>query len=220
MPDIYISRSTEQLESILPKLEAAGLSAFCSSQIKREFVPFELPSRSFDWVFFSSPFAVDAFFNSVVRHPEVKWGAIGPGTAKALEDRVVVDFTGKASDTDQVAREFAELAGNAMVLFPSPEKGLRKVQTMFPSERSIELVCYKTSSDPSTVPGCKLYVFSSPSNVKAFFQVNEISADTPCIAFGPSTFQALKANGIQNITVLRGLEEDELLEAIFAKFVS
>ena len=182
MPRIYISRELVQAQDLVNALTVRGFEVDCKSQITREFLDFSVELKAFDWIFFSSPYAVASFFK-IKSSDGCKLGALGSGTAKALQDYGKVDFIGEGSSTIEIGKQFLAQIGSEKVLFPSPEKGLRSVQSVFPKTQFEELICYRTILNSSVIESADAYVFSSPSNVHAFAEKKPIPSKCCLLCF-------------------------------------
>jgi uroporphyrinogen-III synthase len=212
--NIYISRKKEQAAFLMRELEALGHRVEAIPMIRTEAV--EMPSRLPDceWIFFSSAEAVRFFFEQRHAVSGKKWAALGASTAAALKQYVTVDFTGDASDIEGTAKTFASISSGQMALFPVSEQSLRSIQQHKKREEVADVVCYRTIPQPKKIADADILVFSSPSNVDAFFQVNEKRANSRFVAFGPSTAAALQKQGISDPVIPVSLEDSELLRTI------
>lgn len=220
MATIYLSRNPEQSADVIQALETKGHIVHACSQIKREIIRTELPPLHWDWAFFSSPFAVEAFLANHQLPAGIQTAAIGPGTAEALNRIEPCAFIGEGIDTSAIAQSFAQLVKTQSVLFPVPEKGLRKVQQELNPAQVTEVVCYRSLPNPQVVTRCDCYIFSSPSNVDSFAGINEFPEDAKYVAFGKSTASALNRKGIGQLTLLPGFKDEDLIQAIFSMFAS
>jgi len=219
MPRIYISREESQAAQLSEALRSKGFLVDCQSQIRREFINFTVDLNGIDWLFFSSPYAVESYF-SQEKVSDIKIAALGSGTARALEKYTQVHFTGEGSSTKEIGERFLQSIGKSRVLFPSPEKGLRAVQSLFPKEQFEELICYRTMPAPKKITEANAYVFSSPSNVHAFALENSFPKEAEYFAFGPSTALALEKYAMNKQEFIQSYEDEVLIQAIFSKFVS
>lgn len=218
MKRAYLSRESGQSPNLENALRQKGFIIDCQSQVERSIIPIPNKLPEFDWLFFSSPFAVGAFFEQNPDLGNTRIAALGKGTAEAIEKYHSVDFVGQSSNTDIVAQSFKKLIGEDIVLFPSPEKGMRKVQNALLPEQVREVICYSTSPSPKKIDEADVYLFSSPSNVKAFAKLNHFPNKAVYYAFGKSSAAALEESGVKNIELTRTYDEKVLIQAIFSKF--
>lgn len=175
-----------------------------------------MPIRPFDWVFFSSKQAVAAFFKQEKYNPALKYGAVGKGTAEALARYGEARFVGTSSHTELVAKEFAQHAGSTTVLFPCSNISERTIQQALRAEQVLEVVCYTTTEVPTPVGHPDVLVFSSPSNVRAFFEANTLLAHQQVVVFGPSTAKQVAEFTSHAVVVLKQADTNSVLEAIKA----
>lgn len=198
----------------------AGLSAqdfdvHAESLIRTEAISFDPKLPSTDWIFFSSSNAVRHFFQGKPHLQRQRMAAIGKGTAQTLSAFHAVDFTGDAIDIEDSAYRFADIAQNQTVLFPIAADSLRHVQAAFNPENIIELPVYRTIEKPCMIPPADVYVFSSPSNVRSFFQHNATPpAHMKCVAFGEATALELRNHQVDTIEIPQGLDTTDLLHTI------
>ena len=151
--------------------------------------------RNADWIFFTSKNAVDYFFDLEPLLPKsVKFAAMGSGSETALRQHgYTAEFTGEGIDTEAVAKNFAALANGSTVLFPIAENSLRSIQKGLSADTTIiDLPVYETVTlDDVDRSGAELLVFTSPSNVDAYFNSNLLEPFQKVIAIGKSTGKKL-----------------------------
>ena len=171
-----------------------------------------------DWIFFSSKNGIDYFFRLNPLLPkDVKFGVVGRGSEDALRKLgKVPDFVGESSDTKEVAEEFAAVANGSNVLFPMAKDSLRTIQQgLAPETKITELVVYETilleEVDKSFAD---VMIFTSPSNVEAYFENNLLDPGQQVIAIGKSTGKKLQE---MNVSYLLPASPDEvgLAEIVF-----
>ncbi|MFN8776871.1 MAG: uroporphyrinogen-III synthase [Flavobacteriales bacterium] len=217
---VYISREVPEGHHLMNILAAEGLELIARPMISTESVPFDRPALRSGWIFFSSKEGVRHFFADRPDTGKCQLAAIGEGTARALRKYGQVDFTGHSSDTSAVAREFRKVAGRRKVWFPVSEQSVRTVQQALPASQVTDIVCYRTKEDPAPIGHPDVLVFSSPSNVHAFFKTNTILSMQKVVAFGKTTASALHEHAVAEVTVSRGTSDEALLLAIKEALVS
>ena len=194
MIDVFISRSESDVRELVLSLNSSNYSAHCQSLISLEFLSFNI-KKDFDWVFFSSSNGARSFFQQTT-NVNAKYAAIGPATASAVPFEC--DFVGEGTNTEEIARMFFHLVGNERVLFPSAEDSLNSTANLF-NQGQIEIIStYKKTRLALPLPEARLYLFSSPSNVYAAQESNDL-VGMNCVAYGAATASALKAAGVRNI---------------------
>lgn len=166
----------------------------------------ELPGA--EWIFFSSANAARSLMEQEVDISNYRVGAVGRGTTHFLESKGVhVEFVGRGGNIPRVATDFAEIAGTRTVLFPISDKSRRSIQQELDPEQVVDVVAYTTTIVPREVDQFDAVVFTSPSNVKGFFQSNELNG-AHAIAIGKTTQEALKKLGIEASTPAQPTERD------------
>ena len=172
------------------------------------------------WIFFSSKNAIEYFFQlEPVLPKSVKFGVLG----RASEDTLrrfgkAADFNGENEgiDTADIAERFAAVANGATVLFPGAKGSLRTVQQALSSEsKIIELPVYETVMEESVEgSSADVLVFTSPSNVEAYFQDNLLEHGQQVVCIGKSTGKKFDDMGVK-YTLPYSPDEIGLAEAVF-----
>jgi len=205
MIDVFISRSESDAQDIVRSLNSSNYFAHCQSFITVNFLSFNI-KKEFDWVFFSSSNGARSFFQQAT-NVNAKYAAIGPATASAVPFEC--DFVGEGINTEEIARMFFHLVGNERVLFPSAEDSLNSTANLFKSEQIEIISTYKKERLVFKLPEARLYLFSSPSNVYAAQESNDL-AGMNCVAYGTATANALKAAGVRNIHLVSSWSQAEI----------
>lgn len=183
----FVSREEKDWAQVIEACAPLALEWHCQSLIRIKPVAFELPERSFEWVFFSSKEAVYSFFRQQTPSLHFHYGAIGNATAQVLAQFAKPSFVGETKDTQTVAQAFSKTIGTSAVLFPISDISVRTIQQQLAPEQVIDLVVYSTQFKPVQIPTCALYIFTSPSNVASFFQLNTLPLGAQIAVFGSKT---------------------------------
>jgi hydroxymethylbilane synthase len=210
----FVSRSAELWSPVMAECASLPIDWVCESLISTQSLSFQLPVQAFDWIFFSSREAVHHFYLAKPELPTVRCGAIGPSTANALRPFVAIDFVGQSADTAQVAEAFSLLVRGETVLFPGSDISLKSIQRVFPAHQVIDLACYETQLIPTQVPACDAYIFSSPSNVRSFFQANALPTGALCWAFGAQTAHCLLEFHCPHVEIFADLQPAQIAHTI------
>lgn len=206
-------REEDYLPRALGKLgfgvEGKSLIEFKQIRIK------ELPKT--DWVFFSSKHAVRYFFNQNPELGNVKFGCIGTSTSaelRAFNKRA--DFIGQSTDIKLVGKQFSSKVGNAKVLFPIARGSMQSIQwQMVKRENVFNLEVYATLKHSVEVnPDHHILIFTSPSNVEAYFEKNKILPHQKIIAMGESTGKALEKVKIKHYSMPIRFDDLGLVQAV------
>ena len=205
MIDVYVSRNEGESAELVAELSLSNYSTFCQSLISIEYLPFHI-QKDFDWVFFSSSNGARSFFHEAT-NVNAKYAAIGPATASAVPFEC--DFVGEGTNTEEIARMFFHLVGNERVLFPSAADSLNSTAHLFNSEQVEIISTYKKERAAIELPEARLYLFSSPSNVKAAQEMNDLIGMN-CVAYGTATAKALQDAGVRNIHLVSSWNQKEI----------
>jgi len=218
---VFISRDLSEQSYFRKALEKHNIEVEGRSLIRTVPVINKLDNfifRNVDWVFFSSKNAVEYFFQLGPLLPKkVKFGTMGSGSEDALRRHgYLVDFIGEGIDPTEVAAGFALLANGKTVMFPSAENSVRSIQQGLSADtKVINLSVYETILEENPEPsGAEILVFTSPSNVEAYFANNLIHHDQKVIAIGKSTGKKLEEIQVK-YTLPFSPDETGLAEAVF-----
>ena len=218
---VFISRELSDTSYFRKALEKHAIEVEARSLIRTVPVIIKLDNyilKNIDWIFFSSKNAVEYFFQLGPLLPKkVKFGVMGSGSEDMLRRKGhFADYTGADIDTTDVAAEFAALANGTRVLFPSANNSMRSIQQGLSADTQIiDLPVYETilEEDPES-SSAEILVFTSPSNVDAYFAENLVQPDQRVIAIGKSTGKRLQESGV-NFILPYSPDETGLAEAVF-----
>jgi hydroxymethylbilane synthase len=215
---VLITKSLDSNSFFKNTLEANGYQVEGVSFIEPRMVNYTSVPKT-DWMFFSSANAVKYFFTqNPILDSHVKFGAVGKTTEEELnKHHKAVDFVGKHVDISKTGQEFKNLIGSKTVLFPLAKGSMRTIQQQFDDiSKVIDLVVYETELKKQLVKeSFEVLVFTSPSNVQAFFESNKIQANQSAVAIGRSTEKKLMEYGVKKCVVPSTLSEIGLAEAVF-----
>ncbi len=171
-----------------------------------------------DWIFFSSKHAVKFFFDQDPQLATQKFACVGKQTSDALRKYGRrADFIGSSTDTRMTGKQFASLAGSAKVLFPQAKGSMRSIQRQFvKQENVIELIVYETlKKNFGETPLADIVVFTSPSNVEAWFENYGFQKNQKAVAMGDATANALRQHKIIATAQPDTFDDTGLARAVF-----
>jgi len=197
-------------------IEIEGRSLIRTFPIVTVLDPFYL--KYIDWIFFSSRNGVEYFFNlKPVLPKNVKFGVVGRGSEDALRKYgYLADFAGETGDITEVAEEFALLVKNQTVLFPRAQDSLLTIQkSLMADTKVVDLPIYETVIEEEIDQTyADILIFTSPSNVEAYFANNLLDPGQKVIAIGKSTGLKFDEMGVL-YTLPYSPDEIGLAEAVF-----
>jgi len=176
--------------------------------------------RNVDWIFFSSKNAIEYFFKLEPQlSKKTKFGVIGRGSEDTLRQLgKLPHFNGEDEgvDTADIAEEFAAIANGTTVLFPGAKDSLRTIQKALSSRtKVIDLPVYETVMEEDIMKSlADVLIFTSPSNVEAYFTDNLIEPGQRVICIGKSTGKKFDKLGIK-YSLPYSPDEIGLAEAVF-----
>lgn len=197
-------------------IEIEGRSLIRTFPIVNVLDPFYL--KHIDWIFFSSRNGVEYFFHLKPALPKhVKFGVVGRGSEDALRKfGYLADFVGETGDIAEVAEEFAPMVKGATVLFPRAQDSLLTIQKSLTADtKVVDLPIYETVIEEDIdQTHADILIFTSPSNVEAYFVDNLLEPGQKVIAIGNSTGKKFDEMGVQ-YTLPYSPDEIGLAEAVF-----
>jgi uroporphyrinogen-III synthase len=160
---------------------------------------------SFEAVEHTTEFKGEVIFFSSIRCFEFYKGNIqnktlavyGQGTAAKIlktnpDLKNQIDFIGEqTNDPATIAKDLVSWLGNRTILFPLGSKSLKSISKHIPKSQVEEEIVYETQLYPKTIKLVDVCVFTSPSNVESYLQVNEKQNHTIYVAWGKSTYDKL-----------------------------
>ena len=155
-----------------------------------------------DWIFFNSKNAINQFFKlEPYILKKTKIAVLGRGSEDTLRKyNRIADFSGDnlGIDTQSIAKEFAKIADGQTVFIPRAKGSLMSIQKELTADTElIDLPIYETVlEDNVDKTNAEVLIFTSPSNVEAYFKNNLIDPDQKIICIGYSTGQAIEAMGL------------------------
>jgi uroporphyrinogen-III synthase len=143
------------------------------------------------------------------------------GTSTSAELRAHghrADFIGQSADTKLVGKQFSAKVGSSTVLFPIAKDSLQSIQWQMPKRDNVlNLNVYITTKIPSEVdPETQIVVFTSPSNVLAYFEKNKWIPGQKAVAMGDATAAALNKLKIKVAVKPKSFDDLGLFQAILS----
>lgn len=214
---IFISRNLRPISPLLVKLNSLGYEVLHDSLITFSKIRFTHTPPT-QWIFFSSGNAISYFFTQNPElKPGVKFGVMSAVSADYLaEFGKKADFIGEGVEINKIAKEFAHVIKDDTVLFPQAIDSLQTIQ----KHLSFTNICHNLSVYKTTLrtdfvlPQAELLVFTSPSNVQAYFEKYRPEKDQKIVAIGSTTLNTLKGFGIKDVAMPHAFNETALLEVI------
>jgi len=218
---VFISREIGEFSYFRKALEKHQIEIDARSLIRtfpivNALDPFYL--KHLDWIFFSSRNGVEYFFKlEPALSKKIKFGVAGRGSETALRAfGYVADFVGEGGDIERVAQEFAKIVEQKTVLFPRALDSLLTIQkALSASTKIVDLPIYETvMEDQIDGTTAEVLIFTSPSNVDAYFAENLLEPEQKVIAIGNSTGKKFDEIGVKYVLPYSP-DEIGLAEAVF-----
>jgi len=173
-----------------------------------------------DWIFFNSKNAIEHFFKlDPVILKKTKIAVLGRGSESTLRKfGRTADFSGDdlGISTEEIAQKFAEIVEGQTVLIPRAKDSLQSIQkALKESTQVIDMPIYETVLEEEVnKSNAEVLIFTSPSNVEAYFKENLADPDQKIICIGYSTANVIADMGL-SYTLPFSPDEMGLSEAIF-----
>jgi hydroxymethylbilane synthase len=215
---VFITKSFREHDYLPNALKRLGFEAVGKSLIEFREIKIETLPVS-EWIFFSSKHAVKYFFRQKPNFGKVKFGCISKQTATELRQfGHRADFIGQSTDTKLIGKQFSSVAGNAKVLFPIAKESMMSIQNQLTKkDNAINLPVYQTLKHPEVIAtDTNIVVFTSPSNVDAFFEKNKWQSSYKAVAMGDATENALARKGVKRCVKPVSFDDLGLLRAILS----
>jgi hydroxymethylbilane synthase len=216
---VFITRDLRKHDYFRDALVAQDFTVHGQALIEMKPVPVRTVPHA-EWVFFSSKHAVRYFFALKPDVKGVKFGAVAKATADEIRKfGQRAEFIGSTNDTKLTAKKFAALAGGKKVLFPQAKGSLKTIQLQMPrKENVIDLIVYETIKRGWELGAGSeefgIMVFTSPSNVEAFFEKNKVSAGQKVVAMGDATANTLRKFGLRADKMPESFDDLGLVRAV------
>jgi uroporphyrinogen III methyltransferase/synthase len=239
---IVVTRTRKQAGALTSQLRALGADVFELPTIRiepptdlREFAELVQDSHGYDWIVFTSPNGVDAFFEIFYKLYDdareigaAKIAAIGPATAQRVRDfHLHVDLQPEEFVAEAVVREFAKQGvENLRILLARAEKARDVLSRELSKLGAIvdEAFAYRTVPETRDVTGARrrlleegadLITFTSSSTVENFLALGLPWPKGMQIAsIGPITSKTAADHGLKIDIEARRHDIEGLVEAI------
>lgn len=216
---IFISKDLEKESLLLSGLSSSKFDVIHQSLIQISPIRFSYAQKT-KWIFFSSKNSIEHFFaQEPLVEKGTKFGVMGKSSAEYLLDfGKKADFIGEGVDTNQIGKKFAEIIQNETVLFPQALGSLQTIQKHLSfGNISSNLFVYKTTLRTDfNIPHCEVLVFTSPSNVSAYFNKYKILPGQKVVAMGSSTLRQLNNHGVKKALMPASFDDKGLLQVILS----
>jgi uroporphyrinogen III methyltransferase / synthase len=246
---IVVTRTRKQASALSEKLRALGAEVLELPTIRiepatdlRAFAELVQDAHSYDWIVFTSPNGVTAFFDIFFKLYDdsreiggAKIAAIGPATAQCVKDyHLHVDLQPDEFVAEALAREFKQLGGieNLRILLARAEKARDVLSKQLTDLGAIvdDGFAYRTVPETRDTTGARrrfveegadLITFTSSSTVENFLALDLPWPQRMQVAsIGPITSKTARGHGLKVDLEARRHDIDGLVEAIrnfFAK---
>ena len=213
MKSIYITKELEDVTQLKQFCAFQNIDLHATSQLSFEAVPFTV-IEPFEVVFFSSVRAGRFFLRSYDGPlSSLQFACIGEETAQKFN--IEFAFVGKeAGNPEKVAEKFKNWLGDKRLLIPHSSLSHKTIAETIPSSQCESVCVYNTLLSPQSIPESEVYVFTSPSNLAAFLQKNQVPESAKVIAWGNTTEKALRNSKVQVSKTLIKAQLEELLEVL------
>src|SRR5690606_18917018 len=220
---VFITRDVSESNYFYRAMAARGIAVEGRSLIRifpiiNKLDPYIL--KYVDWIFFGSKNSIENFFRLEPRlGKRTKFAVIGRGSEEMLRQfGHAPDFSGErlGINMEQIAAEFANIAAGTTVLIPRAKDSLETIQRSLTADtKIINLPVYQTHIDTNvSKSNADVLIFTSPSNVEAYFVDNLVDPGQKIICIGRSTAKKIEELGL-SYNLPYSPDEIGLAEAVF-----
>ena len=220
---VFITRDITESNYFYRAMAARGIAVEGRSLIRifpiiNKLDPYIL--KYVDWIFFGSKNGIENFFRLEPRlSKRTKFAVIGRGSEEMLRQfGHEPDFSGErlGINMEQIATEFGKIAAGMTVLIPRAKDSLETIQRSLTTDtKVINLPVYQTRMETNvSKSNANVLIFTSPSNVEAYFTDNLVDPDQKIICIGHSTAKKIEEFGLP-YTLPYSPDEIGLAEAVF-----
>lgn len=217
MKSIFISRSLDSDSVFFKELSGNKFTIIDLPLIDIVKIPFSYTPQV-NWIFFTSKNSIKYFFEQNPTVSEnVKYGIISQASEKTLRYfGKHSTFVGNGVDLAKIAKDFRQVLGNDSVLFPQAMDSLQTIQKYLAfTNTTHNLYTYKTILKTEfELPYTDIVVFTSPSNVKAYFSKYKLDPRQLVVAMGSSTKFKLAEYGAKDVLTPMEFNESSICELI------
>ncbi len=222
---IVVTRSRKQAGALSSRLHALGADVFELPTIRidppqdlRAFAEMVQDAHTYDWLVFTSPNGVSAFFEMFYKLYDdareiggVRIAAIGPATSQRIRDfHLKVDLQPAEYVAEALVREFKKAGSieNEKIAIFRAETGRDVVAAELTAQGAIvdEAIAYRTVPETEDATGAlarfreegaDLITFASSSAVENFLALKlPMPADVETASIGPVTSATIRAHGL------------------------
>jgi len=214
---IFISRHLQADSPFNHLIQDLNLKITDESLIKISQIRYSYTPQT-NWIFFTSKNAIDFFFAQNPNLKEdVKYGVISKASADHLLNfKKTASFIGQGVDLLHIGKEFKEVLQNESVLFPQAIDSYQTIQKQLAfTNTCFNLYVYKTNIKTDfDIPYSDILIFTSPSNVEAYFSKYKVDSRQLIVAMGSTTKYKLKGYGISTILTPKSFDEKGLFDVL------
>ncbi|MEJ6583180.1 MAG: uroporphyrinogen-III synthase [Crocinitomicaceae bacterium] len=212
---LFISKDFSEVEQLAEFLSKKGVNLIAQSFIHFEPEPFVV-TKPYDIIFFASPRSFLFFKLTQEISKNTLIACSGNKTAELITKlgHEVSFFGENSGNIRNTAREFKKWFDDKRVLFPTSDRSLQSVSSLFSDSQKEVVTVYKTKIVSKPLDYCNTYVFTSPSNVEGFLSVNEIPDSAIVYSWGESTTSFLQKNNIVVTETLKNSSIDDLIKLL------
>lgn len=219
MTKIFISRKLEKNSPFLQKMVNLDVEITDRSLIQFNAIPFGALAKT-DWLFFYSKKGIQYFFeNYSTKKKLTKIAVIGQASASFLFNNYNIkpDWIGSGIPKT-TAIDFEPIAKGQKVLFIQAKNSKQSIQKLLQNKiQGLSLVVYNNQAKTDfDLPLVDILVFTSPLNIKAYFNKYPYIATQKIICIGTSTASELKQYAINNYYIAKEPSLSALADACIA----
>lgn len=217
---VLITGESPLYNNLIASFASLGHTIITKSFIETEPLRFQLPEVSCQWIFLSSPRAVDAVLRNGIELSTFKIAVAGKGTKAALPKHVEAKFIARSTAMHEEALRLAATIGKEKIFIPHSTRSNHTFSSVIPENQQVKVLAYTTTPVCHRTFQADIVVFSSPSNAEGYLMGHQPQDNQRFIAFGNTTADYLKKQGLTVFNTLSEVKESALTDAINAAIAS
>lgn len=212
--NVLITGESPLYDNLIAQFAAQGHTIITKSFISTSPLSFDPPQIQCEWIFLSSPRAVESVLKNGIQLDTYKIAVAGKGTKAALPAGLTAKFIARSTAMHEEALRLAATIGKEKIFIPHSTRSNHTFSSVIPESQQVKVLAYTTTPICPQVFDAPIVIFSSPSNAEGYLLGHQIDNSKRYIAFGETTAAYLKSQGITVFQTLKEIKETALSDAI------
>lgn len=211
---VLITKEASEVEDLHQFCEKHEFQLIAQTFISFQGKEFTVPTEN-QILFFGSKRGFDFYRKQSEIKSETILACVGKATADHIHNKgFKTNFIGeKSSDPKAVSLQLKKWLNGRKITFVYSNQSSKQVASALESKQYKEIVVYQTVPTPVQLEiQPEVLVFTSPSNVRSFLEVNQVAQDAHVIAWGESTAKELVLAQVNSHFTMKEAAKSELMD--------